>query len=149
MSTKLEKQAEELLHEHHLKATMPRLRILLYLMTHHNHPTAETIYQDIAGDKPTYRATIYNTLNTLVNVGVIIEIKNGDSSSHYDYFVKPHFHIICTNCGKIADVFYPNFNTIENKMCTEAEKQTGFITSKSHIEIYGLCPDCQKKLQKK
>ncbi|MDF7638602.1 Fur family transcriptional regulator [Lactobacillus sp. ESL0791] len=139
-----EDEAKKLLHDYHLKITKPRLRILLYLMTHHNHPTAEMIYHDIAKNKTTYRATIYNTLKTLVNVGIIIEIKNGDNSSHYDYFIKPHFHIICTNCGKIADVYYPNFNSLEEKMRTEAEKQTGFVTSTSHLEIYGLCPDCQK-----
>lgn len=137
--------AEKLLRSHHLKATKPRLKILEYLMAHHNHPTAATIYNAISGAEPTYRATVYNTLNKLVEAGIVIEIKNGDDSLHYDYFVKPHFHIICKNCGKIADVYYPDFDTIENHMRIEAEKQTGYITSSSHVEIYGLCPECQDK----
>ncbi|WP_338211862.1 Fur family transcriptional regulator [Lactobacillus juensis] len=140
--------AENLLRNHHLKATKPRLKILEYLMAHHNHPTAATIFSAISGDEPTYRATVYNTLNKLVDTGIVIEIKNGDDSLHYDYFVKPHFHIICKKCGKIADVYYPEFDTIENRMRTEAEKQTDFITSSSHVEIYGICPDCQKKEKK-
>ncbi len=140
--------AEDLLRNHHLKATKPRLKILEYLMAHHNHPTAATIFSAISGDEPTYRATVYNTLNKLVDTGIVIEIKNGDDSLHYDYFVKPHFHIICKKCGKIADVYYPEFDTIENRMRTEAEKQTDFITSSSHVEIYGICPDCQKKEKK-
>ncbi len=137
--------AEKLLRSHHLKATKPRLKILEYLMVHHNHPTAATIYNAISGAEPTYRATVYNTLNKLVEAGIVIEIKNGDDSLHYDYFVKPHFHIICKNCGKIADVYYPDFDTIENHMRIEAEKQTGYTTSSSHVEIYGLCPECQDK----
>lgn len=141
--------AKELLHEHHLKATRPRISILEYLMANHNHPTVDTIYTDLAQDKKLNKATIYNTLNTLITVGIIIEIKNGDNSTHYDFFIKPHFHIICKNCGKISDVFYPNFDQIENKMRSEAENQTGFVTSSSHLEIYGLCPDCQKKIQNK
>lgn len=140
--------AEKLLRSHHLKATKPRLKILEYLMAHHNHPTAATIYNAISGAEPTYRATVYNTLNKLVETGIVIEIKNGDDSLHYDYFVKPHFHIICKNCGKIADVYYPDFDTIENHMRIEAEKQTGYITSSSHVEIYGLCPECQDKEKK-
>ncbi|MBA1394085.1 transcriptional repressor [Lactobacillus sp. XV13L] len=116
-------------------------------MTHHNHPTAATILEAISDGKrqPTYRATVYNTLNKLVEAGVVVEIKNGDESLHYDYFVKPHFHIICTSCGKIADVFYPDFSAVEARMRMEAEKQTGYVASTSHLEIYGLCPDCQKK----
>lgn len=146
METNLEKKAENLLHTYHLKATKPRLRILCYLMNHHNHPTVDTIYHEL--NEEINRATVYNTLNALVKVGIIIEIKNGDNSTHYDYFVKPHFHIICKNCGKIADVIYPHFDQIENEMRRNAEEQTGFIASSSHLEIYGLCPDCQIKLKK-
>lgn len=141
--------AVKLLHEHHLKATKPRILILDYLMKHHNHPTVEMIETGLMTSKQVNRATIYNTLNSLISTGIVIEIKNGDHSSHYDFFIKPHFHIICKKCGKIADVFYPNFDQIENKMREEAEKQTGYITSTSHIEIYGICPECQKKEQHK
>lgn len=143
------KTAKELLHEHNLKATKPRLMILDYLMKHHNHPTVDIIANELTNSDHLNKATIYNTLNSLINVGIVIEIKNGDHSSHYDYFIKPHFHIICKNCGKISDVFYPNFDQIENQMRLEAEKQTAFITSSSHLEIYGLCPECQKELKKK
>ncbi len=118
-------------------------------MQSHNHPTVDTIYHDLAGDEQLNKATIYNTLNTLIGVGMVIEIKNGSNSSHYDYFVKPHFHIICKNCGRIADVVYPHFDEIENQMRVESEKQTGYITSSSHLEIYGLCPECQQKLADK
>lgn len=142
-------KAKELLHVHNLKATKPRLMILDYLMKHHNHPTVDTIAKELTDNNHLNKATIYNTLNSLIKVGIVIEIKNGDNSTHYDFFIKPHFHIICKNCGKISDVFYPDFDQIENKMRSEAEKQTGFITSSSHLEIYGLCPECQKRATKR
>ncbi|RMC49802.1 Fur family transcriptional regulator [Lactobacillus sp. ESL0228] len=138
------KEATNLLHRHHLKATKPRIKILHYLMTHHDHPTAAMIYDALSNRQPTHRATVYNTLNKLVTAGIVIEIRNGDEAIHYDYFIRPHFHIICTKCGKIADVFYSNSKKIENKMRQEAKKQTGFIPSASHLEIYGICPACQK-----
>lgn len=141
-------KAEYLLREHNLKVTKPRLKILEYIMSNHNHPTAANIFEAISGSEPTYRATVYNTLNKLVDAGIVVEIKNSDDSLHYDYFVEPHFHIICKQCGKIADVYYPDFETVENHMRAEAEKQTGFVTSTSHLEIFGICPDCQKKIEK-
>ncbi|MBC6360672.1 transcriptional repressor [Lactobacillus sp. M0403] len=143
------KETEDLLREHNLKVTKPRLKILKYLRTHHNHPTAATIFKAISGDEPAYRATVYNTLNKLVDAGIVIEIKNSDDSIHYDYFVEPHFHIICKQCDNIADVYYPDFEAVENRMRAEAEKQTGYVTSASHLEIFGICPECQKKNQKK
>lgn len=141
-----DEKAKELLHKHHLKATKPRIKILSYLIKNHNHPTAEMLYHDLAEDEQSSKATIYNTLNSLISVGIVIEIKNGDNSTHYDYFVEPHFHIICKNCGKISDVFYPNFDAIEEKMKEKAQEQTGYLASSSHLEIYGLCPNCQEKL---
>ncbi|MDF7683726.1 hypothetical protein PT287_09470 [Lactobacillus sp. ESL0679] len=36
-------------------------------------------------------------------------------------------------------------SAIEDQMRHKAKKQTGFVTSASHLEIFGLCPDCQKK----
>ncbi|CCI85902.1 ferric uptake regulator [Lactobacillus pasteurii DSM 23907 = CRBIP 24.76] len=139
-------KATDLLHQHNLKATKPRLRILNYLIENHNHPTADMIYKDLSQETdPLNRATVYNTLNSLIAVGIVIEIKNGDNSSHYDFFVEPHFHIICKSCGRIADVYYPHFDEIEDTMRSNAEKQTGFKTSSSHLEIFGLCPDCQQK----
>ena len=143
---KIADQAAKIIRAHGLKRTPQRLKILIYLMTHHNHPTAEMIFNDISlSDEKTGIATVYNTLNTFVDLGFVIEINNGsDGSTHYDFFAKPHFHVICTNCGKIADVEYTNFDKIESKMRQETEKQTGYITRSSHIKIYGLCPDCQK-----
>ncbi|MGO2952132.1 MAG: Fur family transcriptional regulator [Lactobacillus sp.] len=137
-------KATEVLHQFKLKATRPRVAILAYLMTHHNHPTVEVIAQQLHGDGKKL-ATIYNTLQLLEQHGVVIELRNGDHSTHYDYFSHPHFHIICAKCGKIADVEYPNADRVETQMLAEAKKQTGYISQWSHVEIYGLCPVCQRK----
>lgn len=141
-------QILKILHEHNLKVTPQRKGILNYLMTHHNHPTVEMIRSNIVKDMPNLgNATVYNTLNTLVELGLVIEIQNGDGSTHYDYFAHPHFHMICTNCGKIDDVSFDGYMGEEKLLRENAEKETGYLTSKSHLEIYGICPNCQKKLR--
>ncbi len=137
-------KATEVMHQFNLKATRPRVAILAYLMRHHNHPTVEVIAQQLHGDGKKL-ATIYNTLKLLEQHGVVIELRNGDHSTHYDYFSHPHFHIICAKCGRIADVEYPNADRVETQMLAEANKQTGYTSQWSHVEIYGLCPACQKK----
>lgn len=115
-------KATEVLHQFKLKATRPRVAILAYLMTHHNHPTVEVIAQQLHGDGKKL-ATIYNTLKLLEQHGVVIELRNGDHSTHYDYFSHPHFHIICAKCGKIADVEYPNADRVETQMLAEAKNK--------------------------
>ncbi len=129
-----------------IRMTPQRRTILTYLVTHHNHPTVETIHEALEQTTPNMSlATIYNTLKLFVDLGIVIELANGEDGVHYDYYSKPHYHVICTNCGKIADVFYPDFQKDAKKMENEAAQQTGYQITGNRFEIYGLCPDCQKK----
>lgn len=133
-----------------IRITPQRRTILAYLVTHHNHPTVETIHEALAQATPNMSlATIYNTLKLFVDLGIVIELANGEDGVHYDYFNKPHYHVICTNCGKITDVFYPDFQKDARKMEKQATQQTGYQISGNRFEIYGLCPECQAKLKNK
>ncbi|PWG00100.1 Fur family transcriptional regulator [Levilactobacillus bambusae] len=138
--------ATKILQDNHVRVTAQRRVILNYLMTHHNHPSVEMIATDFqrAGLNLSV-ATLYNTLNLFVDLGIVIELPS-DNGVHYDYFGRPHYHVICENCGKITDVFSPRFPEIERDLEEEAARETGYEISGSHVEVYGLCPDCQAKL---
>lgn len=123
-----------------LRITPQRTIILKYLISKRNHPTAETIFNEIKKEDSTISlATIYNTLDVLVKNNLVIEIAAPDEKQHFDYFAHPHYHVICTRCGKIEDVFDYSFTAIEN----DAQQKTGYSISHSLMEIYGLCPECQ------
>lgn len=123
-----------------LRITPQRKLILQYLILKRNHPTAEIIFNDIKQQDSTISlATVYNTLELLVKNNLVIEIAAPDEKQHFDYFAHPHYHVICTNCGKIEDVFDYSFTTVED----DAHQKTGYKISHSLMEIYGLCPDCQ------
>lgn len=140
-------EIKTILKEHDLKVTPQRKIILNYLLTHRTHPTVEMIQKSLSKKQPNLGiATVYNTLNTFVELGLVIEIQNGDGSTHYDYFAKPHYHIICSNCGRIDDVESSTYIQSERELRRDAEQATGYLTSGSHFEVYGICPSCQKKL---
>ncbi|MYV05402.1 transcriptional repressor [Lactobacillus rossiae] len=143
MAQVIDEAAVKVLKDKHLRVTPQRQIVLHYLMTHHNHPDVGTMFDEL---KPVHQglslATIYNTLNTLVETGIVIELENGDAGTHYDYFGRPHFHAVCQNCGKITDIFYDDFANLESA----AVKQSGYMITEDHIELYGYCPDCQRKL---
>lgn len=125
------------------KVTTPRKQIIDYMINHHTHPTVEMIHHDL-NSLPI--STIYNTLELLVNMQLVIEIDSTtDDKTHYDYFGKPHYHVVCTNCGKITDA--DNFDF--SKLPESAHKATAYAVTGVGIEVYGLCPDCQKKGAKK
>lgn len=135
------------LKEHHIRVTPQRQIILTYLVTHHNHPSVDTIYTALAAQLPNLSmATVYNTLNLLVDLGIVIELPNDNGGIRYDFYGQPHYHVICENCGKITDVFAPDFGEIEQTLNREAAEQTGYLITSNHVEVYGLCTDCQQKL---
>lgn len=141
-------QIKDVLKKYQLRITEPRQLILGYLATHHNHPSVEMIREGLAKKTNTLGvATIYNILNTFVDHGIVIELKNGDGSTHYDYFENHHYHAICTNCGRITDIDYPGFHDVEHELEDQAAAQSGYLISGNHFEVYGICPQCQAKLR--
>ena len=58
----------------------------------------------------------------------------------FDHIVHPHYHILCTNCGKLsnAPVDY------QRKLDLEAADATDYIVSRHYLLFEGICPDCQK-----
>ncbi|MDY4004248.1 MAG: Fur family transcriptional regulator [Ligilactobacillus saerimneri] len=139
-------QAAAKLRAKHVKNTPQRQVILSYLMTSKEHPSIKMIHEHVAANGfKVSLATVYNTLEILQEKELIIQVA-ADSDGHmrYDYYQKPHYHVICVRCNKIIDVFHDGFQAIEQ----DAAQATGFKVYNSQCEVYGLCPDCQAELAK-
>ena len=138
--------AAENLKAHGIKNTPQRQVILAYLMTSHEHPSNEMIYDHVRKSGFSVSlATVYNTLELLQENKLITEVAP-DNSGHmrYDFLNKPHYHVICVSCNRIMDVFDAHFKQLE----TSAAAETGYEIYNSQYEVYGLCPACQAKRQK-
>ncbi|MHA8110198.1 Fur family transcriptional regulator [Lactobacillaceae bacterium Melli_B4] len=138
-----------ILKDNHVRITPQRQIILKYLINHHNHPSVETIYAALEKDFSNLSmATVYNTLRLLEDLNIIIQLPNKDGGVRFDFFGKPHFHAICENCGKITDIKYPNYAQLDHELREiTSEQDPDFMPTKSKIEVYGLCKDCQAKLK--
>lgn len=142
--------AVETLRSNKVRLTPQRKVILKYLINHHTHPSVEMIYNDLKDNVDNISmATVYNTLKLFVDYKLVIELKNGDGSTHFDYFGHPHYHVVCDNCGKISDVFDEHFSEINQDLQGMTRKKTGYLVTGCHIEVHGICPDCQRKLHLK
>jgi Fur family transcriptional regulator, peroxide stress response regulator len=122
--------------------TVQRNSIHNYLKNSTSHPTAKDIYMAVSKkDKDIISlATVYNTLAMMKRRGLVRElaIPNFDQK-RYDPVVTPHAHLICSDCGKIADVALPLHLGISD------EHKQGFHIQDSEINFYGLCPVCKKR----
>ncbi len=75
-----------------------------YLTDTHSHPTAEKVYEVVAATLPTISlATVYKTLETLVETGMVRRVSNESGRMRYDANTSAHNHIHCTNTKEIVD----------------------------------------------
>ncbi|BDR57285.1 Fur family transcriptional regulator [Xylocopilactobacillus apis] len=123
------------------KITQQRKIILKYLVDSHTHPTAKKIYDDLKESQSEISlATVYNTLDALIKTKLVIDIEDKQTGQHhFDFFGSPHYHIICDNCGKIVDGHNLDFN----ELVQNARNESSFLIKGIHVEVHGLCPDCQ------
>jgi Fur family peroxide stress response transcriptional regulator len=123
-----------------LKLTPQRLAILEYLDGNKEHPSAEDVYKAVSKKFPTMSlATVYNTLMTLKQRGLIRELTMDPVKMRFDPQPSPHHHLICMDCRKIIDI-HTQFKIDLAEMELE-----GFEIVGSHIEFYGRCSKCKNK----
>ncbi|MCX7914265.1 MAG: transcriptional repressor [Thermodesulfovibrionales bacterium] len=120
--------------------TPQRMAILNYLKDNKDHPAVEDIYKSIITQFPTISlATVYKNLEMLKNLGMLKELSIGQDKKHFDPNVSPHHHLICKECKKIVDI------DVKFDLNIPEHSKKGFEIIGSHIEFYGICPECKKK----
>ena len=129
-----------LFREKNLKLTPQRYAIYKYLLSTKSHPSAEMIFEKITVDYPTMSlATVYKTVKTLSEIGLIQELNVGEDNFRFDANVSNHPHIVCLSCGKVDDIENVDFNFL-NK---EAEEHTDYIIKHHQLYFYGFCSKCK------
>ncbi len=128
--------------KHGIKLTYQRLEIFRVLLSSTDHPTAEEIYARVKEKVPTISLdTIYRTLTTFEELGLVKRFYLFDDKARFDPNTKPHFHLICTKCQKILDFYWPE---IKNIKIPDQVKKWGKI-NQLYLEFRGVCRQCQKK----
>lgn len=120
-----------------LKLTPQRLAILEFLEQTREHPSAEDIYNALRDRFPSMSfATVYNTLEVLMEKGLIKELGIDSSKKRFDPFLHPHHHFICRKCGKILD--------IEKKFdIAIPEDLMNCEVSNYQVVFEGICKECK------
>lgn len=129
------------LKENEYRITPQRYAILKILAHSNDHPSVESIYEQLLPEYPTMSpATVYKTINLLKQTGEVLELEFSEMSNRYDGKKPyPHPHIICTSCGSIVDPPMVEVEELKKRMM----KETGFSIQSHRLDFYGLCPKCQ------
>src|SRR5215204_405203 len=132
----------EILRRKHLSVTDSRKKILsLFLNT--SDALAHGDIEKKAGEKFD-RVTVYRTLQTFVEKGIIHTIPTPDNSVLYalckdckeGHHHDEHVHFVCSNCHKticLDDVVSPKFDL-----------PPGYTAQNVQVIINGICKDCNQ-----
>lgn len=132
----------EILRRADLKATKKR-QLLLFLLQKHACPmTAEELHAAAAAILPMNLSTVYRTLHTLTEKGILLRTVRQDGKAYYALPQKDHSHrLLCSLCGKAIPIEACPLGELEEAL----ERKTGFHITGHSLEFTGLCPDCTKK----
>ena len=135
----LDEDLSEILLHNHVNPSHQRLKILEYLACHRCHPFADQIYNDLHKDMPTIsKSTVYSTLKTFVDSGILREITIDDDKIRYEYNPKNHGHFKCEVCGTVYD-FTIDIDAVPSNGLNDFE-----IKAKD-IYFKGICKKCLSK----
>jgi Fur family ferric uptake transcriptional regulator len=94
------------------------------------------------------RATVYNSLELLVNCDLVKKHQFGKNLAQYEksYGYKQHDHLICINCNKVLEFCDPRIQQIKDIMGDLLK----FRVIHHSLNLYGEClGECEyKKLHK-
>lgn len=131
-------EAIKLMTENNIKPSYQRIQVLNYLLCHHTHPTADTIYKALSNNVPAIsRATVYNALRLFSGKGIISTFSADNMEMRYDILTDSHGHFICKVCQTIYNFPY----TYHNKYAG----LEGFQIDKEEITLRGICSSCKAK----
>lgn len=123
------------------RLTAQRRVVAEVLAGEHIHLTADAVYTRAQRLLPEISlATVYNTLNELVDMGEVLEISTGDGPKRYDpNTTVAHHHLYCVGCGALRDVNPEG----ADRLVLPASQQHGFELLDVDIVFRGQCPECR------
>jgi Fe2+ or Zn2+ uptake regulation protein len=136
------KAIAELLKEHNIRPSYPRVKIYEYLLNNRIHPTVDEIYNTLKPDLYTLsKTTVYNTLDLFVENNLALLLTIDENNTRYDIKTDNHGHFKCRICNQVYDFEFSNydiqFDSLEN---FEIEDEQLYLT--------GVCEHCKKEQKK-
>ncbi len=136
-----EQELETLCRAQGLSLTPQRRALLDALARRKDHPTADQLYDALQKTvKGLSRTTVYRTLETFANIGLILKVSSQQAKARFDADTSRHHHISCVQCGAVADLIDPGFDLPE----LPDKHPSGFRIYDYAITFTGLCPRCQQ-----
>jgi Fur family ferric uptake transcriptional regulator len=87
------------------------------------------------------RATIYRTLQWMVEAGIARRVDFGEGRFRFEHSYRHprHFHLVCKSCNQSFEFLSSDIEALVEEVATARS----FSPSQSVLQIYGICESCQ------
>ena len=139
-----EKQASEIFRKYlkdgKNRITPERFEVLDSAINYDGHFAADDLFLQMKNNKSRVsRATVYNTLELLVQCDLLNKRNFGDNMTRYESTLKKqsHDHLICMDCGRIVEFINQRIKTLPQEICNEL----GFNLESYSFNVFARCKD--------
>lgn len=132
-------ELEQLLREHRLRVTRPRLAVLGAVHAS-PHTSTDAVIEAVRGELGVVsHQAVYDVLRALTTAGLLRRIQPAGSVARYEARVGDnHHHVVCRTCGVIADVDC----AVSATPCLTASDDQGFVIDEAEVTYWGTCATC-------
>ena len=124
------------------KRSTKREQILGTFLKQEGHLSADDLFDLVRREAPGIgRATVYRTLQWMVEAGVARKVDFGEGRSRFEpsYGHPRHFHLICDTCHRSSEFLSSDIESVVEEVATARR----FTPAQTVVQIYGTCEDCR------
>ncbi len=142
-NSNMEKNSKEILSNHKVSITNPRILVVEALLETKNPVTIEEL-QVILKNKFA-KSALYRVLNDLKKINILNEFTSPDNTTVIELSLEDdihHHHLFCSDCGEVIDVeLSEEFETLLSKEIKKIETKFKFVIEDHRVEMFGQCTD--------
>ena len=128
--------------ERKLPLTVQRRVVYQNLIRRDDHPTADQLFAATRESIPGIsRATVYRVLETLVEMDLARRVAHDGPAARFDGNLRRHHHMVCSQCGSIADVEDPGLRL----RVPASVSGGGFSVTGYMVNLQGVCKRCRAR----
>ncbi|MBT9165708.1 MAG: Ferric uptake regulation protein [Chloroflexi bacterium] len=125
------------------KLTAQRRAVIDVVVNSRQHLSPAALYERVRRTHPAIGlVTVYRTLEMLYELGLICRVHRGGKSRSYTLAPSVHHHhLVCAQCGTVADFTRCDLEVLQQRI----SRETGFKIEGHLLQFLGHCRDCQTR----